>query len=67
MTVTDMNDFIKFELRKQGKTQEQLAYYLDFQRQSVVDRLSGKTQWSFAEILKTLEFLGKEWKCVNMT
>ena len=51
------NDWVRSELVRRKKKQEELAFYLNLSRKSLVLRLSGKVEWSFREVLQVLEFL----------
>lgn len=51
------NDYVKGELRRQGKSQEQLADYLFVTATCISYRLNGKVEWFFRDVLRTCEFL----------
>ena len=51
------NDYVKGELRRQGKNQEELADYLFVTSTCIPYRLNGKVEWFFRDVLRTCEFL----------
>ena len=54
------NDFVRGELKRKGYTMQALADYLGLHYSSVSYKLAGKVEWTFREVLKTLEFLDAE-------
>ena len=53
-----LNRFIKCEMSEQKISQSDIAYRLNISQSGISDRLSGKTDWSFFEILNVFEILG---------
>lgn len=53
-------DWVKGELRRQGKEQADLAAYLNVSTPCISYRLNGKVEWYFRDVLKTVEFLGRD-------
>ena len=51
------NDWIRGELRRQKKSQEDLAEYVGLDQCGVSRRLGGQTAWGFREILNAIEYL----------
>lgn len=51
-------DWIRGELRRQKKTQVQLADYLRISPVSMSQRMNGAIEWPFREVLEVLEFFG---------
>lgn len=56
----DFCDFVKCELRRQKISQNKLADMLGLNRQGIVDRLSGATDWKFKEVLEVIYVLDVE-------
>ncbi len=54
------NDFVRGELRRRHQSQDKLAQYLNMSRPSLTYRLLGEVEWTFLEVLNTLEFFGIE-------
>ena len=54
------NDFVRGELSRQNYTMQNLGDYLGISYSSVSYKLANKVDWSFREVLKTLEFLNAE-------
>ena len=54
------NDYVRGELKRKHKSQEMLANYLNMKRPSLTLRLLGKVEWTFREVLDTLEYLETE-------
>lgn len=52
------NDWTRGELKRQKKKQEDLAEYIGIDVTGLSKRLTGKTAWSFREVLNALEYLG---------
>ena len=54
------NDFVRGELKRRHQSQDKLAEYLNMSRPSLSYRLLGEVEWTFLEVLKTLEYFGIE-------
>ena len=53
-----INDWIRGELKRQGKTILDLAIELGVTKQAISMRLKGKTNWKFVDVLKAVRYLG---------
>ena len=58
--VRRFNDWLRGEMRRQKKNQEELAYYIGIDRSGLSLRMNGKRAWKLKEYFDTLEFLGKK-------
>ena len=54
------NDWVRGELRRQKKSQTDLARYIGIDQCGISKRLSGSTSWGFMEALNAVEYLGGE-------
>ncbi len=52
------NDFVRGELKRRHQNQDMLADYLNMSRPSLTYRLLGEVEWTFREVLNTLEYFG---------
>ena len=52
------NDWVRGELKRRHQTQNSLAEYLNISRSSLTLRLLGQVEWSFLEVLNTMEYFG---------
>ena len=52
------SDFVRGELRRSKRKQEELATYLNIPRPSLTCRLNGKTDWRLKEVIDTCSFFG---------
>lgn len=55
-----INDFIRCEMRKKKISQEAAANYLGLRQDGISRRLSGKTEWTFREIISLYDLLEVE-------
>lgn len=55
------SDFVRGELRRQGKFHKDLANELNLSTVAVTQRINGKTRWTLPEIIQTLCFLKSEY------
>ena len=51
------NDFVRGELKRRHQNLNTLADYLNMSRPSLSLRLLGEVEWTFKEVLNTLEYL----------
>ena len=51
------NDFVRGELKRRHQNLNALADYLNMSRSSLSLRLLGQVEWTFKEVLNTLEYL----------
>lgn len=51
------NDFVRGEMKRRHESLNALADYLNLSRSSVSYRLLGEVEWTFKEVLDTLEYL----------
>lgn len=56
--INRFNDYVRGELRRRNLRHADLAKELDLPQVSITMRLCGKTDWSLADIVSTLAFLG---------
>lgn len=50
------NDFVRGELKRRHQTLNALADYLNMSQSSLSLRLLGQVEWTFKEVLETLEY-----------
>ena len=55
------SDFVRGELKRQGKQQQDLADCLRLTRTAVTKKINGKAAWSLSDIVQTLEFLNSSY------
>jgi len=55
--ISHFTDFIRGELKRQGKTHSDLAAELGISRVNLTNKINGRTAWSLTEIVTTLHFL----------
>lgn len=53
-----INDWIRGELIRQGKTFLDLAIELGVTKQAISMRLKGKTSWKFVDMFRAVQYLG---------
>ena len=51
------SDFVRGELKRQGKRHRDLADYLNTSQVNVTYKINGKVAWSLSDIILALEFL----------
>ena len=56
------NDSVRGELRRKKLKHEDLAVYLNVERSTITNRLSGKIEWSLRDAFKAAEFLDVDLK-----
>ena len=55
------SDFVRGELKRQGKRHRDLADYLNTSQVNVTYKINGKVAWSLSDIIQTLEFLNSSY------
>lgn len=55
------SDFVRGELKRQGKLHRDLADELGLPRDAVTRRLSNKRRWTLEEIVQTISYLDTEY------
>lgn len=53
------SDYVRGELLRQHKRQEDLADYIGIPRPSLTCRLNGRTDWKLPEVADVCEFFGE--------
>lgn len=56
--INRFNDYVRGELRRRNLRHADLADELNLPQVSVTNRLNGKTEWTLADIVSTLSYLG---------
>ena len=56
------SDFVRGELKRQGKRHRDLADYLNTSQVNVTYKINGKVAWSLSDIIQTLEFLNSSYE-----
>jgi len=51
------SDFVRGELKRQGKRHKDLADCLNISQVAATKKINGKSIWSLSDIVQTLEFL----------
>lgn len=51
------SDFVRGELKRQGKQQQDLADCLNVTRECVTLKINGKRKWTLSDMILALEFL----------
>ena len=51
-------DFVRGELKRQGKLHRDLADELNLSAVSVTLKINGKVKWSLSEVIQTINYLG---------
>ena len=54
--INRFNDYVRGELRRRNLRHADLADELNLPQVSITNRLNGKTEWTLADIIKTLSF-----------
>jgi len=55
------SDYVRGELKRQGKRHSDLAYELNLTQSTVTQKINGKIVWTLPEIISTLTYLGTEY------
>ena len=55
------SDYVRGQLRREKKKQEELADFLGIPRPSLSCRLSGKSEWKLSEMADVCQFFEKPW------
>ena len=56
-----ISDFIRGEIRRQGKNLSDVANELNLSTASISLKINGKVTWSFEEVVMVLNYLGVTW------
>lgn len=57
-------DWLRGELKRQKKTQIELAAFMGKDPVSITQRMNGTVQWSYLDVLEALDFLGCDFEDV---
>ena len=61
MECNRFSDFVRGELKRQGKKHSDLADELNLSQPTVTQKINGKVVWTLPEIIQTVDYLNTEY------